>query len=64
MYSPGGRKNMPMTAGNSLSENACVSRRKWTCTTLSSATRNPNAITGHGMAIGTSRPGRSTSRTA
>ena len=33
----GSRKKNPMTAGNSLSENEWVSRRKWTSTTLSSA---------------------------
>ena len=52
----GGRKNMPMTAGNSLSENACVSRRKWTCTTLSSATRS--RCDHRPRDGGTSRPGR------
>ena len=40
MYSAGERKNKPTTAGNSLSENEWVSRRKWTSTTLSSATAN------------------------
>ena len=35
----------PITAGNSLSENECVSRRKWTSTTFSSAAKKPPAIT-------------------
>ena len=35
----------PDTAGNSLRENAWVSRRKWTSTTLSSAAKNATAMT-------------------
>ena len=41
-----------MTAGNSLSENECFSRRKWTSTTLSSAAKNAAAITYHGTTTG------------
>ena len=37
MYSLGVTKNSPMTAGTSLSENECVSRRKWTRMTFVSA---------------------------
>ena len=37
-----------MTAGNSLSENEWVSRRKWTSTTLSSAAAKATAMTGQG----------------
>src|SRR6476469_8611134 len=43
-YSPGFRKKEPMTAGNSLSENEWVSRRKWTSTTFSSASANAAAM--------------------
>ena len=41
-----------MTAGNSLSENECFSRRKWTSTTLSSAAKNAAAMTYHGTTTG------------
>ena len=44
-----------MTAGNSLSENECFSRRKWTSTTLSSAAKNAAAMTYHGTTTGGSR---------
>ena len=47
-----------MTAGNSLSENEWVSRRKWTSTTLSSAAANAAAMIGHGIWIGASGAGR------
>src|SRR5215210_65780 len=33
-YSVGVSRKRPMTAGNSLSENECCSRRKWTTTTF------------------------------
>ena len=52
MYSLGVTKNSPMTAGTSLSENECVSRRKWTRMTFVSARRQANASTGHGMWTG------------
>jgi hypothetical protein len=48
-YSTGERKNSPMTAGNSDSENECVSRRKCTETTFISAMQKPAAITGHAI---------------
>ena len=41
-----------MTAGNSLSENECFSRRKWTSTTLSSAAKNAAAMKYHGTTTG------------
>ena len=41
---PDFRKKKPMTAGNSLSENECVSRRKWTSTTFISAAANAAAM--------------------
>ena len=47
-----------MTAGNSLSENECVSRRKWTWMTLSSAVANATASSGHGSDKRTGGVGR------
>ena len=44
----GRQEEKPTTAGNSLSENECVSRRKWTSTTLVSARKKPGATTGQG----------------
>ena len=44
-----------MTAGISLSENECFSRRKWTSTTLSSAATNAAAMTDHGTTTGRDR---------
>ena len=58
MYSLGVTKNSPMTAGTSLSENECVSRRKWTRMTFVSARRQANASTGHGMWTGLSTGSR------
>ena len=46
-----------MTAGNSLSENEWVSRRKWTSTTLSSARVKAIARSGHGRWTKTTGPG-------
>ena len=51
-----------MTAGNSLSENEWVSRRKWTSTTLSSAAAKAAAMSGHGTCVGASGAGRPWSR--
>ena len=51
-YSLGVTKKSPMTAGTSLSENECVSRRKWTRMTFVSARRQANASTGQGMWTG------------
>ena len=59
MYSFGEKKKKPTTAGISLSENECVSRRKWTTMTLASAARKPIASSGHGGWIGDSIAGRS-----
>ena len=42
-----------MTAGNSLREKECVSRRKWTWTTLSSAVAKPAASNGRAARDGT-----------
>ena len=61
-YSVGASEKKPMTAGNSLSEKACVSRRKWTSTTLSSARANAAARSGQPMTACAGR-GRSFRRT-
>ena len=58
MYSLGGSRKKPMTAGNSLNENEWVSRRKWTSTTLSSARAKATARSGHGIWTKTTGPGR------
>ena len=42
-----------MTAGTSVSEKACDSRRKWTSMTLMSASAKPAATTHHGIWNGT-----------
>ena len=54
MYSSGVKKNSPATAGISLSENECDSRRKWTTITFASAAKKPAASSGHGGWIGAS----------
>jgi nicotinamide mononucleotide (NMN) deamidase PncC len=56
-YSVGDTEKKPMTAGNSLSEKACVSRRKCTSTTLSSASAKAAARSGHAI-TGFAGPGR------
>ena len=47
-HSAGESRKNPTTAGTSLSENECFSRRKWTSTTLSSVMTNAAAIAHHG----------------
>jgi hypothetical protein len=47
-YSSGVTKNSPRTAGISLREKECVSRRKWTRMTLVSTARKATARSGHG----------------
>ena len=58
MNPTGSRRYRPRTAGTSLSENAWVSRRKWTWTSISSARAKKTATTGQGISTGRGIGGR------
>src|SRR5258705_1848565 len=56
-YSTGVKKNNPATAGISLSEKECDSRRKWTTMTFDPVARNRSAGSDHGKRTGPVRDG-------